>query len=364
MYLEKKPGGIADSGVSHPSGARHVPSGGDGAGGVRHLRGNGSFLGISDGGGRAGAGHSCGGRNQAGARVKHFRRSDGSYVAAIYSEPVHYEKDGKLLDIDNTLVEKDGYYTNTANSLVVRLPKQASTSRPITVEHQGKTLRFFMEGQQTASAALQQADSGESISRLSASASKADKQREKNERKLQAKKQHAAVTYPESLDGASLTYDVKGSSLKESLILKKLTGRKSYSFKIEAEGLRAEVQADSSVHFYAEGTEEPAFIIASPYMFDAAGEYSSAVAVEVKKTGNHYRYTLTPDRAWLEDSARVWPVTDTAGSIKDTGCPRIFPVPYCKLFPSAYTECRFRKGNGKRQNHHRRVPSVYQASQG
>ena len=241
--------------------------------------------------------------------VKHFRRSDGSYVAAIYSEPVHYEKDGKLLDIDNTLVEKDGYYTNTANSLVVRLPKQASTSRPITVEHQGKTLRFFMEGQQTASAALQQADSGESISRLSASASKADKQREKNERKLQAKKQHAAVTYPESLDGASLTYDVKGSSLKESLILKKLTGRKSYSFKIEAEGLRAEVQADSSVHFYAEGTEEPAFIIASPYMFDAAGEYSSAVAVEVKKTGNHYRYTLTPDRAWLEDSARVWPVT-------------------------------------------------------
>lgn len=113
-----------------------------------------------------------------------------------------------------------------------------------------------MEGQQTASAALQQADSGESISRLSASASKADKQREKNERKLQAKKQHAAVTYPESLDGASLTYDVKGSSLKESLILKKLTGRKSYSFKIEAEGLRAEVQADSSVHFYAEGTED------------------------------------------------------------------------------------------------------------
>ncbi|MFR8331289.1 MAG: hypothetical protein ACLU9S_02060 [Oscillospiraceae bacterium] len=108
-------------------------------------------------------------------------------LAAIYSEPVHYEKDGKLLDIDNTLV-KDGYYTNTANSLVVRLPKQASTSRPITVEHQGKTLRFFMEGQQTASAALQQAVPGESISRLRASASKADKRREKNEREAAGEK--------------------------------------------------------------------------------------------------------------------------------------------------------------------------------
>ena len=241
--------------------------------------------------------------------VKHFRRSDGSYVAAIYNEPVHYEKDGKLLDIDNTLVEKDGYYTNTANSLMVRLPKQASPSSPMVVEHQGKTLRFFMEGQQTSSAALRQADADETVSRLSASAAKEDKQQEKNERKLQAKKQHAAVTYPESLDGASLTYDVKGSTLKESLILKKLTGRKSYSFKIEAEGLRAEVQTDNSVHFYAEGAEEPVFVVAAPYMFDAAGEYSSAVAVQLKKTGNHYRYTLTPDRAWLEAGERVWPVT-------------------------------------------------------
>lgn len=102
---------------------------------------------------------------------------------------------------------------------------------------------------------------------------------------------------------------MKGSTLKESLILKKLTGRKSYSFKIEAEGLRAEVQTDNSVHFYAEGAEEPVFVVAAPYMFDAAGEYSSAVAVQLKKTGNHYRYTLTPDRAWLEAGERVWPVT-------------------------------------------------------
>ena len=34
--------------------------------------------------------------------VKHFKLSDGSYVAAQYNYPVHYEdENGRLLDIDN-----------------------------------------------------------------------------------------------------------------------------------------------------------------------------------------------------------------------------------------------------------------------
>ncbi len=39
------------------------------------------------------------------SNVKHFRLSDGSYVAVIYNESVHYEKDGEWKDIDNTLTE-------------------------------------------------------------------------------------------------------------------------------------------------------------------------------------------------------------------------------------------------------------------
>ena len=36
---------------------------------------------------------------------KHFLRSDGSIVASIFPSNVHYEKDGKFLDVDNTLEE-------------------------------------------------------------------------------------------------------------------------------------------------------------------------------------------------------------------------------------------------------------------
>lgn len=37
--------------------------------------------------------------------TKYFRQSDGTYLAAQYATPVHYEKDGKWEEIDNTLTE-------------------------------------------------------------------------------------------------------------------------------------------------------------------------------------------------------------------------------------------------------------------
>ena len=58
--------------------------------------------------------------------TKHFRLSDGSFIAATYPEPVHYMVDGEWEEIDNTLVEKtiDGtdYYVNEKSSNKVRSP--------------------------------------------------------------------------------------------------------------------------------------------------------------------------------------------------------------------------------------------------
>lgn len=48
--------------------------------------------------------------------TKHFRLSDGSFVAVAYGMPVHYEdENGKWQDIDNTLVARSNSFT-TANA--------------------------------------------------------------------------------------------------------------------------------------------------------------------------------------------------------------------------------------------------------
>ena len=35
--------------------------------------------------------------------TKVFRMSDGSYTAAVYPQPVHFEQEGEMKEIDNTL---------------------------------------------------------------------------------------------------------------------------------------------------------------------------------------------------------------------------------------------------------------------
>lgn len=39
------------------------------------------------------------------ASVKRFRLSEGRYLAAVYPEPVHYQRDGEWVEIDNILKE-------------------------------------------------------------------------------------------------------------------------------------------------------------------------------------------------------------------------------------------------------------------
>ncbi len=36
--------------------------------------------------------------------IKHFELADGTGAAVIYDSPIHYEKDGKWVEIDNTLI--------------------------------------------------------------------------------------------------------------------------------------------------------------------------------------------------------------------------------------------------------------------
>ena len=51
--------------------------------------------------------------------VKHYRLSDGSFVATQYAEPVHYKAaDGQWRDIDNTLTLDGEVYTAQAGEVI------------------------------------------------------------------------------------------------------------------------------------------------------------------------------------------------------------------------------------------------------
>ena len=57
------------------------------------------------------------------AKEKHFLQEDGSIVAVMYNDNVHFKKNGKYEEIDNTLVEENDYYYNRNNDYKVNFNK-------------------------------------------------------------------------------------------------------------------------------------------------------------------------------------------------------------------------------------------------
>ena len=85
--------------------------------------------------------------------VKHFRLSDGSYLMVDYGTPVHYESDGDWLDIDNTLVSRDGRYENAQGESKVSFSADEYSDELYTLESGGHRLTLGAASQDALPAA-------------------------------------------------------------------------------------------------------------------------------------------------------------------------------------------------------------------
>lgn len=78
--------------------------------------------------------------------AKHFRMTDGSYVAVQYPVPVHVpDENGAWADIDNTLIEKDAVYT-TANGRVQFAAKASDAEKLFALRDGAYGISFAPNG--------------------------------------------------------------------------------------------------------------------------------------------------------------------------------------------------------------------------
>ena len=234
--------------------------------------------------------------------TKTYRRSDGSYTAAVYPYAVHYEEDGAYKDIDNTLTlqtDKDGKrsYVNAANALKVALPTAMSAENRVRVSNKGHVLAFYLE--QAAS----------TFAKLSVQRAKTDKLTDADMKAATLSERKTVVSYASVRRNTSLQYELRGTALKESVVLyRKPETQPEYAFFLQADGLQATLCADKTVRFYEEDPDDPVFVIAAPYMIDAEDACSNSVTVALTEVRGGYRYTLRPSLFWLQEEERAYPV--------------------------------------------------------
>ena len=236
---------------------------------------------------------------------KHYLCSDGSYLAVSYPEPIHYLEDGVWKEINNTLRASadEADYTTLTNR--AGLYDVAFSEKPadalVTMESEGYTLSWSISatGVQTLSAAAQDR-SMQVVAAQEALSAEADA--------LTAGLSMSTVVLDELLRDTSLQYTVLPRTVKEDIVLESTAAPASYTVTFECEGLTATLQDDDTIIF-ADAAGDTVFTVAAPYMYDSEDEFSTAIEQTLTATDDGYLLTLTPDRDWLLDEQRAYPVT-------------------------------------------------------
>lgn len=200
--------------------------------------------------------------------AKEFMLGNGTRMAVVFPDAVHYQSDGKWEEIDNTLTAKTaGVLTNTAGQWKVSFPQQLTQTKQITIEKDGYTLSFGMADElrnsglevATAQSNLTAAEQAEPFSttamqNTTATIEKIDLTAVKNAAeypetvsdKLQSRLKYAGV-----FENTDVTYDLDSNTVKESIILKAYSSSlRGYRYTLNVGQLVPVLEEDGQITFY------------------------------------------------------------------------------------------------------------------
>ena len=211
-------------------------------------------------------------------REKHFLKDNGVIVANVYEEDIHFLKNGKYEEIDNTLVDEGDYYTNKSNAYKVCFAKVSGDE-------------------------LIEVRIGENYIKTSLIHSNATSVEEIFTNSNLRKK----IRYSNVLEGIDLIYNVEPNKVKENVILKdKNANLEKLEFLIET-NMELEL-INGKIHSKKEGRTYFKFDL--PYMFDDDYKINDNVNYELTKIEDtRYKLKIKVDKDWLKDDQTKYPVT-------------------------------------------------------
>ena len=285
-----------------------------------------------------------------GAYEKYFLHDNGAYTAVAYSVPVHMQRDGNWVDIDNRLEERvvDGERVLQNRDGLVdvtfsRTPqgerigtmqygeyslswRVSAVSDPVeqnfTIQKTAGEMAAARETAQRVTAALsgvknpalqmglqflepqEQALCAEAVAEVQPDGPEPEQEAERA-----VMHTASAVTYADALPDIDIAYSVLPSKVKEDIILQSPTDITSYHTEIEAPGLTPYLLENRSVEFRNEA-QEVIFTLPTPYMYDAKEVYSDDIVVELEMLdADTCKVIYIPNYDWLQAPERAYPVT-------------------------------------------------------
>ncbi len=275
---------------------------------------------------------------------KHYILEDGTKVATIYPSNVHYQENGEFLDIDNTLeLKTDTKETLKINEELINKELEIVKNEEIVSRSKAlkkRVLQNIEKGKETQiyenksnsyktkfTNKTREYNLGSITSQNSTltwrlvNANSTDGQQVKNptENKLKVgitvdelEVNHIASTieYKDILDNVDISYWVGPEQIKETIVLNnKEAIQNSIVFEYTTGNLQMKLTKDNDIVVYQDKEENIKFVIKAPFMYDNKLEFSDKIEIKLEKQNEKYRLTLIPDKKWLEEEERAYPVT-------------------------------------------------------
>lgn len=207
-------------------------------------------------------------------RIKHFLREDGSFIAKIYPDTVHYQDGSQYKEIDNRLQEENGLYHTTRNNYHLWFPKRVETYL-FKVETRECYMEFYLENANSSTIQYYEG-------------------KWKNKSK---------VVYSNVLNNVDIEYKILPNKLKESIILKNnMNQNLNFIIKTNLE-LK---QEQNKIQAYKE--DKFIFEIEKSFMRDNNDKESNNIMYQLSKQDDQYLLHLVLDEDWLNDTGREFPV--------------------------------------------------------
>ena len=211
-----------------------------------------------------------------GYREKHFLQENGNIKARVYSSPIHYKKNGKYEDIDNTLTKKKDYYINQSNDYQVYF-NEHSKDILMKIEKDNNYLEIKFKDCR-------------------------DVKLTQEERKS---KLIETVTYKDILEGIDFKYEVLPTKVKENIIINNSKNIQEKLIFIINTNLKLTLNEGV---LSAKKEKEDIFLFEVPYMIDAKNNINNNISYNLNLVEKHYELELVLDSKWLSSKDTIYPV--------------------------------------------------------
>ena len=241
------------------------------------------------------------------SNTKTFLMSDRTETVAVYNTPVHYKKDGKWEDINNSFTSAEDDVENTANIFKTKFAKKSNKNHLAELSKDGYKIKWSLPDCNKVSAEYTAPADGTESGNISA-----------------LKNIAGNVIYKNILTDTDIEYNVSAGGLKENIILTSPDAPQEFSFNYEYKDLKC-VKKDGSIVF-CNSKDETVFEFDKLYMYDAARVASEEIDAEITETKKGAVITVKPDKEWLNSADREWPVVIDPGVVGSQKATEIWDI--------------------------------------